>query len=539
MAQDLIQELVIFSKFLSSNWLIFVVFLIYNFIINKMIDYIIKHNPHPVLGWGFFRKTKGVSFEGMFNRKYDFIAIDCEKASNEPASLCSIGIACFKNGRVKATKEYIVRPYPFVFYAGSIVDGAYHGVPVEVYENAPTINQIWPKLKKFLDKNIIVGHGINGDLQLIQIALEHFGVIFNPPGQERCICTNIASIYTYPEFESHKLKSLCEHLNIPIDPHHALSDAKAAGYLLLDMLNVTDCKTAYEFIDICLEYNQIITTKYTDRNIEKYEQKIKELFNYDEEAISYTYKVKKIAVDEIIEYFKNKKPNFDFPKLNIVYCISPIIEVYKNKQYSDHIDELSKLNPFSHDGFLYLQIDKNEYTLFFGILMDKMDMIYNLFMFLAKISIPKIGKSFSSEAYKDVLRYRQTVYLMSSFMFEIEHVDEDDIFKYIEYIYLKQANYFRSYDFERQYDIILNKLNAEKSMEVYKANIIEVSKLIGLYLGIIDNFSGIADDIFIPNTFNNGFNLLDSLIEMFLIDKSLKQGYDDFEFTINKWYNKK
>ena len=114
----------------------------------------------------------------MFNRKYDFIAIDCEKASNEPASLCSIGIACFKNGRVKATKEYIVRPYPFVFYAGSIVDGAYHGVPVEVYENAPTINQIWPKLKKFLDKNIIVGHGINGDLQLIQIALEHFGVIF-------------------------------------------------------------------------------------------------------------------------------------------------------------------------------------------------------------------------------------------------------------------------------------------------------------------------------------------------------------------------
>ena len=74
-------------------------------------------------------------------RKYDFIAIDCEKASNEPTSLCSIGIACFKNGRVKDSKEYIIRPHPFEFYSGSIEDGCYHNVPIEVYEKAPTIDQ--------------------------------------------------------------------------------------------------------------------------------------------------------------------------------------------------------------------------------------------------------------------------------------------------------------------------------------------------------------------------------------------------------------
>ena len=72
----------------------------------------------------------------MFNKKYDFIAIDCEKASNQSASLCSIGIACFKHGKIKDTKEYIIKPYPFEFYSGAIINDTYHGVPLNVYETS-------------------------------------------------------------------------------------------------------------------------------------------------------------------------------------------------------------------------------------------------------------------------------------------------------------------------------------------------------------------------------------------------------------------
>ena len=75
------------------------------------------------------------------------------------------------------------------------------------------------------------------------------------------------------------------YLNIDIKPHHALSDAKACGNLLLEMLNDTDCRTAEEFIDICNKYNEIIIDKYTEKNISKYEDEIMEMFNFDNKNI--------------------------------------------------------------------------------------------------------------------------------------------------------------------------------------------------------------------------------------------------------------
>ena len=465
-------------------------------------------------------------------RKYDFIAIDCEKASNEPTSLCSIGIACFKNGRVKDSKEYIIRPHPFEFYSGSIEDGCYHNVPIEVYEKAPTIDQLWPKILKFLKKGILVGHGINGDLQAIQLALSYHGIEYTPPGQDKCICTNIASIYTYPEFESHKLKALCENLDIPINSHHALSDAKAAGYLLLDMLNVTDCSTASDFIDICLEYNQIVTSKYTDRNIEKYELKIKELFNYNDVEIDLVQKNRRVLIDEVISFFTRFKPNFNMPKLNIITCMSPIIEVYNNEKYKNYIDEIEKLNPFSHDGFLYLKTNYDEYTLFFGLLMDKNDLIYNLVLFLNRISSPPVNNNYIGISHKRILKYRQTIYLMSAFLFE-EGFEEIDIYKYMAYLYMKQFEYFRSYDFERQYDLMLQ--HVPESPDIFRRSLKELSKLIGIYLGLRDNFAEVDADIPICDAFNGTFSLFENIVEYFEMDYFNKEGFYNFEHILDKW----
>lgn len=472
----------------------------------------------------------------MFNKKYDFIAIDCEKASNKPASLCSIGIACFKHGKIKDTKEYIIKPYPFEFYNGAVINDTYHGVPLSVYENAPTIDKVWLRISKYFNKGVLVGHGINGDLQAVQLALEHYGIEYTPPGQNECVCTNIASIYTYPEVESHKLKALCDYLEIPVNPHHALSDAKAAGYLLLDMLNVTDCKTALDFIDICLEYNQIITTKYTDRNIEKYENKIKELFNHNDDEIQLIFKRRNILINQVIDYFYEKNTKFKKPSFEIINCISPIIEIYKNPNYSLYVDELSKLNPFTHDEFLYLKIDFDKYTLFFGLLSDKNDLIFDILMFLNKISIKEAKNNFYSKCYKEILKYKNTIYLLSNYMLEIEKFEEIDIYKYIEYIYVKKLEYFRSYDFEKQYSLMIEAQNTKRSIELFKKGFIEISKLIGVYLGIKEYFPEYISGIQLPLYFNGSFNLLDEIIEIFYYNKNEKRQYDECEYNIKKWY---
>lgn len=474
------------------------------------------------------RKKKGVKV--MF-KKYDFVAIDCEKASNDPTSLCSIGIACFKNGKIKVAKEYIIKPYPFNFYIGSIIDNCYHSVPIQIYESAPTLDKVWPKINKFLRKNILVGHGINGDLQAIQTALEHYGIKYTPPSQEECICTNIASIYTYPEYESHKLKSLCEKLEIPVNPHHALSDAKASGYLLLDMMNVTDCKTAKDFINICIEYNQIITTKYTDRNIEKYEEKIKELFNYTDKEFEVIYKAREYLIKNIFSFFE-KKTGKKITDIKIVNCISPIIEIYKNPEYKKYIDELSKLSPFTKDDFLYLKTGKNEYTLFCGLMTDRCDFILNLFLFLSRITIGTLKKDNMGIAYKRIKKYEQAILLWCHYLFDVENIDDIDIYKYVKYFYFTQYEYFRSLEFENQYNTMLK--NTDISRNIYDSTLKMITKLIGIYLGIKECFPEFIEDIALPDYFNGTFNLFNTLIEFFEVEE--EDSISDFIYIINKWF---
>ncbi len=465
-------------------------------------------------------------------KKYDFIAIDCEKASNEPTSLCSIGIACFKNGKIKDTKEYIIRPYPFEFYQGAIINNCYHEVPIDIYENAPTINKVWPKINKFFKKNLLVGHGINGDLQAIQIALKHYGINYTPPAQDECICTNIASIYTYPEYESHKLKSLCDKLNIGVNPHHALSDAKAAGFLLLDMMNVADCKTASEFIDICAEYNQIITTKYTEKNIEKYRAKIQEIFNYSESDLKLSYLKKENLVNNIVNFYK-KETFHELPKIKIINCISPIIEIYSSAEYNKYSDELIKLTPFTKDDFLYLKTNQDEYTLFFGLMTDRCNLILNLFLFLSKITIDEPKKNYLGMAYKRILEYREALRLWYFYLLEEEDIDEIDIYKYIKFSYFTEFEYFKSFEFDNQYNIMLNDPgNAET---IFHEMLKPISKTLGIYLALMDCFSSETENLELPNYFNGTFNLFDSLVEIFELDS--KNSFADFSYLIDDWFD--
>lgn len=469
----------------------------------------------------------------MDNKKYDFVAIDCEKANNEPYSLCSIGIACFKGGRIQDTKEYIIKPYPFTFYDGSIVGGTYHHVPVEVYKNAPTLNMVWPKIKKFFDGNILVGHGINGDLNAIKSTLEYYGIGYDVPDHNECVCTNIASIYTYPNIESHKLKNLCNELDIDINPHHALSDAKAAGFLLLDMMNLTDCATVKDFVALCNEYNELITLNMTDNNIEKYEQKIKSYFDYSDEDIDLMYKSRMQLINKIFDFYDvNRGLN---AKIEIQMCLSPIIELYRNPKYKDYCDEINKLMPFTHDSFLYLKLGPEKYVLFFGILMDKNTLIYDLLLFLSRCTIPVPRSSYFGVAYKRIIKYRETVNLLGDYLYYVEDFDDDDIFAYVLYLYMNQFELFKGYDLNRNYETMLNSKN-ENSKEIYKELMGKLAKLAGLYIGMKDTFSDRMKDVPKIDQFNGTFSLFDeicSLIEFENVEERVMNKYIDL---IKKWY---
>lgn len=473
-------------------------------------------------------------------RKYDFIAFDCEKANNEPTSLCSIGFACFKNGKIIKQKEYIVQPVPCTFYKGIEISGkeTYHGITLDMYKNACTFNSLWPKIKKLIDGELLVGHGINGDFLSIQAALNHFGIDFTIPTKEECICTNIASIYTYPECESHKLGSLCEYLNIDIKPHHALSDAKACGYLLLEMLNDTDCSTAEQFITICNKYNEIIIDKYTEKNIAKYEDEIMEMFKTNViEIESIKNRNKDIATEIIKFYSKHQDIRYQSPNITIIPCLSPIIEISKNDKYFEYFKELDSCMPFNKDSLLFIKNEK-DYLIFIGVLVDKIDLMRSLLGLLARDNI-KIKENNSYECiYRSFYKHLEATNLLIEYLYIEEDFEKYDVYEFIEYFYNIEIEKSKGYEYNKKYNLMIKNLDYEESYEAYLEIIKERMKLVAIYTSLQNNFDLYSCGLKLPNNiFCRSTNLLLDIYNLFEHAEKKNQ-IEELTYLIKTWYNK-
>lgn len=473
-------------------------------------------------------------------RKYDFIAFDCEKANNEPTSLCSIGFACFKNGKVIKQKEYIVQPVPCIFYKGIEISGkeTYHGVTLDMYKNACTFDKLWPKIKKLIDGELLVGHGINGDFLLIQSILNHFGIDFQIPTKEECICTNIASIYTYPECESHKLAALCEYLNIEIKPHHALSDAKACGYLLLEMLNNTDCSTAEQFIEICNKYNEIIINKYTENNITKYEGEIMDMFNKNViEVESVKHRNEQLAKDIINFFAEHQKIGYKLPSIKIIPCMTPIIEISKNDEYFQYFKELDECMPFSKDGLLFIKND-NEYLIFIGILVDKIEIIKNILGLLARDKIKINEGNEYAYIYRSFKKHLEATNLLTEYLYINEDFDEYEVYEFIEFFFNLEIEKSKGYDYNKRYNLMIRNTNYEESYEVYLDIIKERMEAVAIYTSLQHQFDLFSAGLKLPNNiFCRNTNLLLDIYNLFEHTDEKKQ-LAELEYTIKKWYNK-
>ena len=473
-------------------------------------------------------------------RKYDFIAFDCEKANNEPTSLCSIGFACFKNGKIVKQKEYIVQPIPCVFYKGIEISGkeTYHGIPLEMYKNACTFNMLWPKIKKLIDGEILVGHGINGDFLTIQAILNHFGIEFNIPTKENSICTNIASIYTYPECESHKLAALCEYLNIDIKPHHALSDAKACGNLLLEMLNDTDCRTIEEFIEICNKYNEIIINKYTENNISKYEAEILNMFKLNSaEVKSIEHRNEQLAYDAMKYYKEHQSADYCLPDIKIITCLTPIIEISKNSDYFDYFKELDNCMPFSKDSLLFIK-DDDSYLMFIGILADKIELIRNLFSFLARDKI-KIDESDDYACiYRSFYKHLEATNLLAEYLYIEEDFEDYDVYEFIEFFFNSEVEKSKGYEYNKKYNLMIRNNDFEESYSSYLKIIKERMKMVAIYTSLQAKFDLFSYGLKLPNNiFCRETNLLLDIYNIFVnLDDDKQLG--ELTRTIRSWYNK-
>nr|DAZ07758.1 MAG TPA: DNA polymerase III subunit alpha [Caudoviricetes sp.] len=154
----------------------------------------------------------------------NFIAIDFETATASTRMPCQIGIAVVKEGEIVECIERYIQP-PENRYSEKCID--VHGITPDMTKNKPEFDIVWEEIKSYFDANFIVAHNSSFDLDVLRKALDRYNLSFPVIMGSDC---------TYA-ITGGSLNDVCGSLNIELNHHDAMSDAKACAEIYLQYLN--------------------------------------------------------------------------------------------------------------------------------------------------------------------------------------------------------------------------------------------------------------------------------------------------------------
>jgi DNA polymerase-3 subunit epsilon len=149
----------------------------------------------------------------------EFTAIDFETADTPPYSICQVGLVRVVDQQVTEKVNLLVQP-PQNRYFHRNID--VHGIRPTDTRDAPTFDQIWEQIRRYIEEEVVVAHNVNFDANCLRSTLHHYGLEV-PDFEERCTRT----IY------GRGLSFLAGKYRIPLQHHDALSDAHACAQLYI------------------------------------------------------------------------------------------------------------------------------------------------------------------------------------------------------------------------------------------------------------------------------------------------------------------
>lgn len=169
--------------------------------------------------------TSSPKYEQEISRKPDYVGLDFEYATSYKGSICSVGIASFKDGQLVDKFYSLVKP-PNNEY--NWVNTNINHISKLDTDRSPNYKQIFPEIKKRLHNNTVVAHGAyHTEKACLEQAMDFYGIFDNLKIKWEC---------TQDKYDC-SLNVACDVLGIELDHHNALSDAKACGYLYQIYLN--------------------------------------------------------------------------------------------------------------------------------------------------------------------------------------------------------------------------------------------------------------------------------------------------------------
>jgi len=165
----------------------------------------------------------------------DFVAIDVETANQNPSSICQVGIASFRVGRLESIWESLVNPED-EFRSFNI---QLHGISPEHVRYSPCWRDLQPSLRHLLHGKIVASH-TSFDRRAIEGASRRYKCLSIQPSYWIDTCSIARAVW--PHFSSHRLTSLARQFQIGYRAHDAAEDARCAGEILLRATNFSSQK---------------------------------------------------------------------------------------------------------------------------------------------------------------------------------------------------------------------------------------------------------------------------------------------------------
>ena len=161
---------------------------------------------------------------------HTFTSIDFELATSEYNSVCAVGLVSVVNGEIVNEFYSLVQP-PDNKYMWQTT--RVHGIKPKDTVNAPKFLDIFPAILPLIYGQKMVAHNEELDRKVLRRCMQHYGLVYEDLGlQEKWDCTS--KIYKQLGFTKTKLSIVCDIMGVQLNPHDALSDARASAELYLN-----------------------------------------------------------------------------------------------------------------------------------------------------------------------------------------------------------------------------------------------------------------------------------------------------------------
>lgn len=156
---------------------------------------------------------------------HTFVALDFETADHKPDSACAIGVVQVIDYQIAQRFYTLIRPPRQRFRFTHI-----HGICWRDVAGQPTFGELWPRVSSvFEEADFIAAHNAAFDKGVLHESCRAYGVM--PPTHD-FTCTVKLARRTWNSYPT-KLSDVCRFLDIPLNHHHALSDAEACAQIVI------------------------------------------------------------------------------------------------------------------------------------------------------------------------------------------------------------------------------------------------------------------------------------------------------------------